>query len=382
MALAAGVRLGPYEIIAPLGAGGMGEVYRARDPRLGRDVAIKVLPSAFAADGDRLRRFEQEAHAAAALNHPHILAIYDIGTHDGAPYIVSELLEGTTLREALQGGALPARKAIDYAVQIAHGLAAAHDKGITHRDLKPENLFVTTEGRVKILDFGLAKLMSPASADVTESPTIGVPNTVSGMVLGTVGYMSPEQVRGAVADYRADVFAFGAVLYEMLSGRRAFSGNTPADAMSAILTEDPPDLPVAERHIPPALARIVSAAVWRSIRRRGSNRRGTWRLRSKRCLRTRSLRPPGRVADTVPSLAEEAQEGRRVNASSAHFALAVSLLATLGLGEVDIETSAGAFRDSVASVSPPEGTRFGAFAHFTGRSPPGVCGQRDWRHER
>jgi serine/threonine protein kinase/Tol biopolymer transport system component len=256
--LAAGTRLGAYDVLALIGAGGMGEVYRARDPRLGRDVAIKVLPAGISADPDRLHRFEQEARSAAALNHPNILAVYDIGTHDGAPYIVSELLEGETLRERLTSASLPVRKAIEYAVQIAHGLAAAHEKGIVHRDLKPENIFVTADGRVKILDFGLAKL-TQADAAVTRLSALPTtpPNTVPGIVLGTIGYMAPEQVRGLPADHRSDIFAFGSVLYEMLSGQRAFRGETTIDAMTAILKEDPPDLPSAERHIPPALARIV-----------------------------------------------------------------------------------------------------------------------------
>ena len=258
MPLDSGTRLGPYEVLAPLGAGGMGEVYRARDPRLGREVAIKVLPSGVSADPERLRRFEQEARAAAALNHPNILAVHDIGRHDEAPYIVSELLEGETLRERLTGTALPLRKAVEYAVQMAHGLAAAHEKGITHRDLKPENVFVTGEGRVKILDFGLAKLTQaePALSAMSALPTTP-PETLPGVVLGTIGYMSPEQVRGQAADYRSDIFAFGVILYEMLSGRRAFHRDTAIETMSAILKEDPPDLPVTERHMPPALARIV-----------------------------------------------------------------------------------------------------------------------------
>jgi eukaryotic-like serine/threonine-protein kinase len=258
VALTAGTRLGPYEVLAPVGAGGMGEVYRARDPRLGRDVAVKVLPAAFSADPERLHRFEQEARAAAALNHPNILAVHDIGQHDGAPYIVSELLEGATLRDRLSGGALPVRKAVEYAVQIAHGLAAAHEKGITHRDLKPENIFVTTDGRVKILDFGLAKLTQaePAVAALSALPTTP-PDTSPGVVLGTIGYMSPEQVRGLPADHRSDIFAFGAILYEMLSGRRAFHRETGAETMTAILKEDPAELPTAERHIPPTLERIV-----------------------------------------------------------------------------------------------------------------------------
>jgi len=237
-------------------------VYRARDSRLGRDVAVKVLPGVYAADADRLQRFEQEARAAASLNHPNILAVYDLGTYEGAPFIVSELLEGESLRDVLNGGPLPARKAVEYAVQVAQGLAAAHDRGIVHRDLKPENVFVTADGRVKILDFGLAKLTQaePAFAGLSALPTTP-PNTVPGMILGTIGYMSPEQVRGVAADYRSDVFALGVVLYEMLSSRRAFQGDTAADVMSAILREDPTDLPVAERHIPPALVRIVDRCV-------------------------------------------------------------------------------------------------------------------------
>src|SRR5262245_34463275 len=258
MSLGPGVRLGPYEIVAPIGAGGMGEVYKARDPRWGRDVAIKVLPASLSADAERRDRVEREARAAAALNHSNSLGVHDLGQHDGAPYIVSELLEGETLRERLGGGALPVRKAVEYAIQICHGLAAAHDKGIVHRDLKPENIFVTSDGRVKILDFGLAKLTQaePAFATVSALPTTP-PHTLPGVVLGTIGYMSPEQVRGLAADYRADIFALGATLYEMLSGRRAFHGETSVDTMMAIAKEAPTELPVGERHIPPALVRIV-----------------------------------------------------------------------------------------------------------------------------
>src|SRR6266480_3417602 len=219
----------------------MGEVWRARDSKLGRDVAIKVLPASLSENEDRLRRFEQEAQAAGALNHPNILSIFHIGTHDGAPYIVSELLEGETLRERMAGAALPQRKAIDYALQIAHGLAAAHQKGIVHRDLKPENLFITNDGRVKILDFGLAKLaQTEISHTQTDVPTRRV-DTDPGTVIGTVGYMSPEQVRGQVVDHRSDIFAFGAILYEMLSGKRAFHGDSAVETMSAILKEDPPE---------------------------------------------------------------------------------------------------------------------------------------------
>jgi serine/threonine protein kinase len=205
-----GSRFGPYEIAALIGSGGMGEVYRARDPRLGRDVALKILPSAFSADPDRLRRFEQEARATAALNHPNILAVFDVGAHEEQPYVVSELLEGQTLRERMKGGPLPVRKAIDWAIQIARGLAAAHAKGVVHRDLKPENLFVTADGRLKILDFGLAKLVeaSPAVSVVSQLPTTPV-DTRPGLLLGTIGYMSPEQLRGQAVDHRADIFSFG-----------------------------------------------------------------------------------------------------------------------------------------------------------------------------
>ncbi len=253
MTLAVGTRLGPYEILAPLGAGGMGEVYRARDTRLGREVAVKVLPAAFSADPDRLRRFEQEARAASALNHPNILTVHDVGTHDGVPYVVTELLEGETLRECLSDGALFFRRAVDYAIQVAHGLAAAHEKGIVHRDLKPENVFVTTDGRVKILDFGLAKLMQPdtSAEGATKAPTLTEP----GVVLGTVGYMSPEQVRGQAADHRSDIFSFGAMLYEMLTGRRAFRGASAVETLNAILKEEPSELP--PREISPALDHVV-----------------------------------------------------------------------------------------------------------------------------
>ena len=248
-------RLGPYELLAIIGAGGMGEVYRARDTRLGREVAVKVLGEAALLETDRLRRFEQEARAAGMLNHPNILAIYDVGTQDGVPYLVSELLHGETLRQRQKGAALPARKAIDYALQMARGLAAAHQRGLVHRDLKPDNLFLTNDGHLKILDFGLAKLMEPASpSEKTSAPTVAAA-TDPGVVMGTVGYMSPEQVRGQPTDHRTDIFTFGAILYEMLTGRRAFSGDSAADAMSAILKEEPPEIPEAK--ISPGLDRVL-----------------------------------------------------------------------------------------------------------------------------
>jgi eukaryotic-like serine/threonine-protein kinase len=254
--LAPGTKLGEYQIVRLLGSGGMGEVFRAHDSRLGRDVAIKVLPSFLSNDPDRLHRFEQEARAAAALNHPNILAIFQMGTYEGAPYLVSELLEGSTLREQLVRGPFTVRKAIDYAVQIARGLAAAHEKGIVHRDLKPENLFVTKDGRVKILDFGLAKLTKAQMHSEQTALTMG-PGTEPGVVMGTVGYMSPEQVGGRPADYHADIFAFGVILYEILSGKRAFQKLTSAETMSAILNEEPPGISQIVPNLPPTLARMV-----------------------------------------------------------------------------------------------------------------------------
>src|SRR5262245_24483156 len=258
MTLSPNTKLGPYEIVAHIGAGGMGEVYRARDTRLGRDVAVKVLPSSLSADGDRLHRFEQEACAAGALNHPNILSIYDIGSYDGSPYVVSELLEGETLRHRTTGAALAQRRVVDYTLQIAHGLAAAHEKGIVHRDLKPENLFVTKDGRIKVLDFGLAKLTGVADSaqSQTDVPTRRV-DTDPGKVMGTVGYMSPEQVRGRAADHRSDIFSLGAILYEMLCGNRAFRRESGVETMNAILKEDPPELSQTNHNVAPALQRVV-----------------------------------------------------------------------------------------------------------------------------
>jgi serine/threonine protein kinase len=253
MPLTTGTKLGPYEILSPLGAGGMGEVYRARDTRLDRVVAVKILPANFASDADRLQRFESEARVLSTLNHPNVLAIHDIGVQGDVHYLVSEFLEGQTLREKLDSGPLPLRRVTEYAVEMAKGLAAAHEKGIVHRDLKPENIFVTKDGRIKILDFGLAK-----QAVTEESATLtGANPTTPGTVLGTVGYMSPEQVRGLAVDHRSDIFSFGAILYEMISGKRAFKGGSKVETMNAILKEEPQELSETGTQVAPGVERVV-----------------------------------------------------------------------------------------------------------------------------
>jgi eukaryotic-like serine/threonine-protein kinase len=258
MPLTPGTRLGPYEIRGPLGEGGMGEVYRAVDTRLHRDVAVKVLPSTVADDPDRIARFEQEARATAALNHPNIVAVHDVGSAGGSTFVVTELLTGGTMRERIGGGPLPLRKTMEFALRILSGLAAAHDRGITHRDLKPDNIFVTADGQVKILDFGLAKMtQSFGAASAGEMATVTGARTTPGLILGTVGYMAPEQVRGLPSDHRTDIFAFGAILYEMLSGRRAFQAATTADTLSAILTADPVELPRLESSVSPSVAAVM-----------------------------------------------------------------------------------------------------------------------------
>jgi serine/threonine protein kinase len=244
----------------------MGEVYRAKDTRLGREVAIKVLPESLAKDADRLRRFEQEARAVAALNHPNILGIHDIGTYEGAPFLVTEFLEGETLREKIEAGPLQVRRAIEYALGVAQGLAAAHDKGVVHRDLKPENVFITRDGRVKVLDFGLAKLVRPED-NAEAAATMTSPGTLPGMVMGTIGYMSPEQVRGLASDARSDIFSFGALLYEMLTGKRAFKRDTAAETMTAILREEPPELGETGWNGPLGLQRILGRCLEKSQER-------------------------------------------------------------------------------------------------------------------
>ena len=268
MGLPPGTKLGPYEIASTLGTGGMGEVYRARDTRLGRDVAIKVLPESLANDADRLLRFEQEARTIAALNHPNILGIFDVGVQGATRYLVSELLEGETLRQRLEAGPLSARRATEYAAMIADGLAAAHAKGVIHRDLKPENIFIVKTGGVKILDFGLAKASQTAGAAGGTLETAGMTATAPGMVMGTVGYMSPEQVRGERVDHRTDIFSFGAVLYEMVSAKRAFQKDSAVETMSAILKEDPPELSDANVAISPGIDRIIRRCLEKTPERR------------------------------------------------------------------------------------------------------------------
>ena len=258
LVLHGGERLGPYEVVSRVAAGGMGEIWRARDTRLGRDVAIKVLSGDVATDGDRLGRFEREARAAGRLNHPNILTIFDIGSREGAPYLVLELLEGETLRERLGRGRLTVAAALDYATQAARGLAAAHEQRLVHRDLKPENLFITRDERVKILDFGLAKIVQPEPPGQGSGPAPTIDGvTVSRAVVGTAGYMSPEQALGEAVDLRTDVFAFGAVLFEMLAGRRAFEPATSPARWLEIVTEEPPDLGAPGWNVPAGLARIV-----------------------------------------------------------------------------------------------------------------------------
>ena len=259
MALITGTRLGTYEIVSLIGAGGMGEVYRARDANLNRDVAVKVLLN-LSTDPQRLHRFEQEARAAGSINHPNILAVYHMGTYEGAPYLVSEVLEGETLRPIVKRGPLPLRKVIDYGVQIANGLQAAHEKGIVHRDLKPENVFLTRDGRIKILDFGLAKLTQPEGSEFG-AMTVTASATEPGVVMGTVGYMSPEQVRGDRVDLRTDIFAFGAMLYEMLTGKPAFQQATATESMTAILRDDPPDILDLVPSLPMGIQRVLQRCI-------------------------------------------------------------------------------------------------------------------------
>ena len=322
MPLAPGTRLSQYEILSPLGAGSMGEVYRARDTRLDRDVAIKVLPELVSSEPERLQRFETEAKSAAGLNHPNILAVYQMGTYAGVPYLVSELLEGKTLAETVRRGPLPLRKAIDYGVQIAHGLAAAHEKGIVHRDLKPDNLFVTKEGRVKILDFGLAKVVQPKDSPAHAVPTLTMP----GVAMGTVGYMSPEQVRGLATDYRTDIFAFGAIFYEMVMGKQTFGRPTSADTMSAILNEEPTPMSELAPDTPVALQRVVLRCLEKNAEQR-------FQSASDLAFALEALSDPGVTAPTgahaIKKDGETKDEPRRPRTAAAAAALAIVAVAVM-----------------------------------------------------
>jgi eukaryotic-like serine/threonine-protein kinase len=334
MSLVSGTKLGPYEVISPLGAGGMGEVYRARDPKLNRDVAIKVLPAHLSGDPTALARFEREAATLAATSHPNILTIFDFQSSGSVAYAVTELLEGDTLRGALAEGPLPARKAIEYAIQIADGLGAAHERGIVHRDLKPENIFVTRDGRVKILDFGLARQQPLLSTDDLTSPAYPG-HTEPGTVLGTIGYMSPEQVRGTPADARSDIFSFGVVLYEMLAGQRAFKGDSAAETLHAILKDEPADLTELKRTIPLPVDRIVKHCLEKSPEQRFQSARDlAFGLRS---LSTTS--ETGRSAVILPAPRERIR----------HAAVPVALL---GIGIALGVAGSAAFRKAPSVALP------------------------------
>ncbi|MEP6686661.1 MAG: protein kinase, partial [Verrucomicrobiota bacterium] len=347
-----GQSLGHYQIIRLLGAGGMGEVYCARDSRLGRDVAVKVLHVAFSPDADRLRRFEQEARATSALNHPNILTIYDVGMHNGSPYSVSELLEGETLRERLNGAALTQRKAIDYSIQVAHGLSAAHEKGIVHRDLKPENLFITNDDRVKILDFGLAKLVESAG----EVAKTGVPtrklNTERGIVMGTVGYMSPEQVRGDIIDPRSDIFSFGTVLYEMLTGQRAFRGESVVETLNAILKVEP-EFTRSNRNLAPALERVVLRCLEKRPERRFQSTNDlSFTLETLTAPSGANSTSPVQALDSTPVVM------RRTSRELFGWIVAALLLATAALGVAYFRRAPVEVRAVRSFILPPDKSNF------------------------
>jgi Tol biopolymer transport system component len=372
-----GRRVGHYHVLSLLGAGGMGEVYLARDTRLDRNVAIKFLPAVFAQDLDHLRRFEQEARATSATNHPNILTVYDIGAHEGLPYIVAESLEGAELRAQLDQGALPVGKAVSYAQQVAHGLAAAHEKGVVHRDLKPENLFITTDDRVKILDFGLAKL-KPQTGGPVDSQAVTQKNiTDPGTVMGTAGYMAPEQARGQDVDHRADIFAFGVILYEMLSGRRPFTGDSAVDVMSAILKEEPPKLAGTNAKISPQLELIALRCLEKKPERR-------FQSASDLGFALESLSMPSGAAVTSAAIELEAPKRGGWRERLAWIAAGVIALAGLALGVGYLKRSTMEPRALRLAFAPPENVAFdnGLFDYvivspdgqklaFTGRSADG-----------
>jgi eukaryotic-like serine/threonine-protein kinase len=341
MSLAAGTRLGPYEIVSPLGVGGMGEVYRARDTRLGREVAVKVLLSEASGDDSRRLRFEQEARSASALNHPNIVTVYDVGSFDSSIYLAMELVEGRTLREMLADGPLASKKTLDFAVQIADGLAKAHDAGLVHRDLKPENLIVSKDGFVKILDFGLAKLTEPTSPDgLSALPTVaGVPGTVPGTVMGTVGYMSPEQASGRDVDYRSDQFSFGSILYEMATGKRAFQRHTGAETLTAIIREEPQPLAQANPRVPAPVRWIVERCLAKEPEERFASTKDLARD-------LRSLRDHLSETSAAETIAAAAPAHRKV---PSWLATAAALLVGLALGVAGVKLLAGARPSSNAA---------------------------------
>jgi Tol biopolymer transport system component len=326
--LAAGTRLGPYEILSPIGAGGMGEVYRARDERLGRDVAIKVLPAELAESSERLKRFEKEARSASALSHPNIVTVYDIGSTEGTSWIAMERVDGETLRRLLAAGPLPLKKSLAVATQIAEGLAKAHETGIVHRDLKPENVMVTKEGIVKILDFGLAKLTAPAgeSGELTHSPTVSA-GTEAGVVVGTVGYMSPEQARGEALDFRSDQFAFGSILYEVVSGRRAFARASAPETMAAIIREEPEPLATAAPETPIPLRWVVE----RCLAKDREERYGSTKDLARDLARLRDGTSLGNLSSPAAAVAPVSRRGTRRRLV---LTAAAALAAGIGIGIV------------------------------------------------
>jgi len=368
LTIPAGTKFGRYEIRSKIGEGGMGEVYRARDLQLGRDVAVKVLPSTYASDEQRLNRFEQEACAASALNHPNILIVHDVGSHDGSPYVVSELLEGETLRQRIVGAPLAQRRAIGFALEIASGLAAAHRKGIVHRDLKPDNIFITKDGRVKILDFGIAKLTQPdGSQSQTEIPTRRI-DTDPGVVMGTVGYMSPEQVKGRAVDHRSDIFSLGAILYEMLSGRRAFRGESSAETMSAILKEDPPDLSETNQKISPALERLVNRCLEKNPEARFHSARDL-------AFALEAISgSPGASSQTIAAMTSppaRVQIGRQLPWLVAGVS-ALALIATLLFGFLYFRNAPAARQNSVRAMIPPPENAHLLYFNMIAVSPDGL----------
>ena len=357
MSLAPGARLGPYEILDLVGAGGMGEVYRARDTRLGRDVAVKVLPAELATDADRRARFEQEARAASALNHPNIVVIHDVGFEAMTPYVAMELVEGRTLRAILASGPLPIRKVLDAAVQVADGLAKAHAAGIVHRDLKPDNLIVSSDGFVKILDFGLAKVTSVLpSAEDSQLPTLEKHETGPGTVMGTVGYMSPEQASGRSVDFRSDQFSLGSVLYEMATGQRAFKRDTAAETLSAVIREDPPPITQINPTAPPPFAWVVERCLAKDPEERYASTRDLAReLRSVRDHLSDSM--PARAARPRP----RRWRGVAIGAALALAALAIGLWVALSHLDGTPETLT-----TVKAVTPLKRVAVGAFENRTG----------------